>query len=617
MTDVMCRFLGLFALPHFTFSKDTYHLAQLLVNQTISASIAEQESPLHTIPTYPWSPSSSDLSDLLLSTPSCEYIVYLQQHPLELAGLYPNSAFSSQSFVVMNMIEDELRFPNGAPMPQPPRMTMSALIFSPDCAFLLESKGPPQYTVQEGLHLRGWKMESRLRLANRYLTLFALLCGAQVSFLIRQMKESSTPSTVSRISFYSIAMMALGDGFACLALTVDVFVDAAFLTVTTAAFLASMCVSVFGMKFLVDIWTIQSPERRERQRQTATATSDTQASANPRAELSGPSVARTDILPLPVTARQSRASEAAQAVILPPDQDLDAAEAEDAQMNQTQTQTTTADTTRRETGALYTKFYLLLLAVIFLSLQAMSWPTTARSTYYHTIVFVYFSFWTPQIYRNVMRNCRKALTWEFVIGQSLLRLSPFVYVYMVPDNILSVEPDPRTAYALVGWVWLQVWALFSQAALGPRFFVPAGWVPSAYDYHPVLREDDLEDGTKMPLGFSQVAGQPPGPSSSTADDSTDRHKRTFDCAICMQKIDVPILPSGSSPPNDHTHTTTTPATTTTSTTTTSTAVVGAAFLARRTYMVTPCRHIFHTHCLEEWMRYRLQCPICRDALVPI
>jgi hypothetical protein len=44
---------------------------------------------------------------------------------------------------------------------------------------------------------------------------------------------------------------------------------------------------------------------------------------------------------------------------------------------------------------------------------------------------------------------------------------------------------------------------------------------------------------------------------------------------------------------------------------------GAAFLWRRRYMVTPCRHVFHSKCLEAAMRYRLQCPICREGLPPL
>lgn len=38
---------------------------------------------------------------------------------------------------------------------------------------------------------------------------------------------------------------------------------------------------------------------------------------------------------------------------------------------------------------------------------------------------------------------------------------------------------------------------------------------------------------------------------------------------------------------------------------------GVGLLGRRGYMVTPCKHVFHSNCLEGWMRFRLQCPICR------
>merc|ERR1719204_1985854 len=30
----------------------------------------------------------------------------------------------------------------------------------------------------------------------------------------------------------------------------------------------------------------------------------------------------------------------------------------------------------------------------------------------------------------------------------------------------------------------------------------------------------------------------------------------------------------------------------------------------------PCRHIFHLKCLQDWMRYRHICPVCRKELTP-
>lgn len=35
---------------------------------------------------------------------------------------------------------------------------------------------------------------------------------------------------------------------------------------------------------------------------------------------------------------------------------------------------------------------------------------------------------------------------------------------------------------------------------------------------------------------------------------------------------------------------------------------------RRRTAVTPCGHLFHTRCLDGWMRYRMCCPVCRMEL---
>jgi transmembrane E3 ubiquitin-protein ligase len=32
------------------------------------------------------------------------------------------------------------------------------------------------------------------------------------------------------------------------------------------------------------------------------------------------------------------------------------------------------------------------------------------------------------------------------------------------------------------------------------------------------------------------------------------------------------------------------------------------------HMVTPCEHVFHPHCLQEWLDQKLECPICRGKL---
>jgi hypothetical protein len=505
-------------------------------------------------------------------------------------------------------IEKELQHPKGRSWFEPPPLTMSALIFSPDCGFVIESKGPPNYPPSEHVHLVGEKWETYLRTGINYTLLFGLVLAGQLYLTLRQMKDSSTPSTRSRISTYTIGLLSLGDGFVGMAfLPLGMLVDSVFPALLATAFIAFLGVFFFDMKFFSDIWTVhvQEWQRQERQQSLLTTVVTTPplapATDIPQQTAVTPTPAPiitpagADTLPLPVTSRQAISS-GATPILLPFDQD---------EPNQETTPAaTTTNTepvgTRRELGTLYGKFYLLLLGVVFLSLHATSWYPAIRSAYTNTLAFSYLSFWCPQIYRNAMRNCRKALLWKFIIGQSILRLLPIAYFYTIPTNILWTETDQFAFMILAGWVWIQVWILIIQEVLGPRLFVPESWVPPAYDYHPILRED--EEGANMPIGFTQAAAEhntlSPVSTRSTSDlKDKDGGKWTSDCAICMQLIEAPFVRLGAAE------------------------VEGSSFagnlLARRMYMVTPCRHIFHTKCLESAMRYRLQCPICREMLPPL
>lgn len=610
LTTTSQRFAGIFALPHFTLSRDSFASARQLLNKTLSGAIKTQESASETNTFSPWSSSPQSQSDPLFPTPHCEYIVYIQQHPID-TGLSD-----------VESIESELRCPTGRSNIPSPSLKMSALLFSPDCGFVLESKGPPDYAPQHGRHLQGPKMETYIRSGRRAILAFAVIVCAELWVLLRQMREASTPSTRSRISFYTVGMMALGDEFMCMSfLVISILLDAAFLPLVATAFLAFLCASFFGMKFLMDIWTVQGPERDERRRQrerhnAAGNPAPVLSTSAPSAVISPPGA---DILPLPVTAPRPASPD-----VLPiaPQQSQGPSVGNQTPTNPTPNQPTTqlapVDTARRELSALYTRFYLLLVVLLFLTLYSTTWPPVLRTIYIRLLSMSYLSFYIPQIHRNIMRNCRKALQWRFVAGQSLLRLLPFSYFYLHTDNVLFVEADSNWVVALVGWVWFQICILASQELFGPRFFVPKActkWIPPAYDYHPILREEDEESGLSMPIGFTQATASSPdetatSSSSSNAPQGDKRDdyckgKRSFDCAICMQNLEVPIIPRNAEGGSLGA----------------TTAGIGAGVkdlvFGRRAYMVTPCRHIFHSMCLESWMRYRLQCPICRDNLPPL
>jgi transmembrane E3 ubiquitin-protein ligase len=597
------KFAGIFALPHFARSSTGFALSQELLNRTLRTVVTDKDISKN--PESPWASSWDNQADAMFPVPRCEYVVYLQQHfvwPYLQEGAHapflpgvPDDKNPAPSY--LTSLEQELRRPTGASLNFVPELRFSALILSPDCGFVLETDNSPDtwYKVP-GNHLKGPKVEVYLTTLRWIVEVFCLVIAGQVLLLIRQMKDASTPSTKSRISYYTVAMMTLGDGFVFgTSMIFGLFLKGIYLILICVSFLTFINVTFFGLSFLVEIWTIQAPER-EREILNARDTTNSSSNSNVLGASNTPTVVITpagpDLLPAPATARRSRTANAIP-IILPPDQDIEAAAAEDDIQTGQQTGQANAVTSRFNMGL---KFLSLSFCLTILSYIASSWPTTIRSFYTNFIVFLYLSFWVPQIKRNIMRNCRKALRWDYVVGQSILRLIPLAYCYLDEDNVFFSKTDYHMFEFFVAWQWAQILALLSQDILGPRFFIPTGFLPPAYDYHQALREGDEEDSGFMPIGFTQAAGSP----ANSARESKEKNKWTFDCIICMHPLEASYIPRrserSSNPSNPST--------------------VSDIF-ARRDYMITPCRHIFHSSCLNGWMKYKLQCPICRENLPPL
>ncbi|KAF1962067.1 hypothetical protein CC80DRAFT_588685 [Byssothecium circinans] len=615
LTTTSERFAGVFALPHLQLSPHLYSSAQELLNRTLHETMDQQVGRMYPV-WNPWTSSVEGTNDGALGATHCEFILFLQEFPVAFESK-PGTQQLPPGYD-MDWIEHELRFPTGGRLPRRSPMTMSMVGFSPDCGFVIESKGPPDHSPSEATHLTGSKTEEFNDRARHSILAFAATLSFQLWFLIRQAKEAATPSTRNRISFYTVAIMALGDGFAFLSLVfMHLFLGTSQLPLYTIAFLALFSV-VLELRFLMDIWTVQVTEQMRQDRQEtstptppspqppATPTPTTQSRAPPP-----PPSIRSATLPLPATA--TRPARPLTPIIIPSDQDA----LDDDIPTPTNPTTTPAATApaRAELGALYSRYCLFLIILFFITLQFTTVRSTARAFYFNMLMFFYLSFWVPQIYRNIMRNCRKALRWDFVLGQSVVRLVPIAYFYGVEDNVLFSRTDWRALVILAGWLWMQIVALKSQEVLGSRFFVREGWgwVPVAYDYHPILRED--EEGATMPIGSSSASiTSPDSPTAETslqvqAGEAKDRDKgkgkskgkKVFDCSICAQDIEVTVVPAGGGGGMDGG----------------SGQGLGGLMLQRRGYMVTPCRHIFHTPCLEGWMRYRLMCPNCREVLPPL
>jgi hypothetical protein len=643
LTTTSEKFAGIFGLPHLAPNKNFFRSSQRLLNQTLDKVLTRKEKTKFTDPSIPWSSTADSQAEQWNFSPHCEYVVYAQVHPLDAHRLRGNAvrgkARESLGDLVQT-IEDELRRPTGVPINGIPELRISTVMWSPDCSFFLESKGPPIFPSVEGEHLVGMKEEVFLYQAKIWLLAFAAVVFGQVYLLKGQVRESSTPSTIGRVSFYTVSIMLLADGLIFAAALAWSLSASTTLLPSLILALSTFMSMTIGGAFLSEIYKIQEPERRNRDQPSS---STTPARPTPAAAAASAAMARAGTvpeLPRPVTARPAR-STPTPPIIIPSDQDIDTEIAENTALGAAAVPTagttrpapapTTTTPPAANTGgtlaqqirtttfsSITGRFIFLGTAILFLSLAATSWPAPIRAAYANILAFLYLSLWVPQIWRNARRNSRRASSWRFTAGQSFLRALPLAYFYLREDNVFFAQPDPTSFAMLVTWLWVQLWILGFQDVLGPRFGVPRGWMPDAWDYHPVLREDNIEGGGLLPLGLSSASAETSpvldrarslslsrgGAESRKREKTRDKKDstlvRSVDCAICREVLEVPVVPRGADPDAAL-----------------STAGGVAGMLARRMYMVTPCRHIFHSACLEGWLRFRLQCPICREELPPL
>ena len=289
-------------------------------------------------------------------------------------------------------------------------------------------------------------------------------------------------------------------------------------------------------------------------------------------------------------------------------------------------------------------------------------------------LFLGYSYWLPQIIHSAHSDTRDGLSTWYFVAVTVTRLFIPLYFLGYPLSFLQylqpTTPQYGFCVALLGWTAFQVAVIAGQRKFGPRFFVPPQFLPTKYNYYrPVIAvgarieddpqpsaeasararmgasaasqsgncwlalgrvydsavialrrrsaravsssnaagfarvrttDDDDSDATGSVNGDVELAGVPHSPSapgrrqivgsSNTTPQLQPQHVEitiadgpdgdrvlgAIDCVICMTEVAV----------------------------------------ATRDYMVTPCNHLFHEECLQQWMNVKLECPTCRAALPP-
>lgn len=560
VTTRSAKFDGIYALPElnlapgFHFNKSRWALYEEL-NKTKIDDLEFQQ-----------------IERLVDASDECEYIGYFH---IESTNLTKEE---------LKQIDYELINPIGRPhRPVPELKLSSGVLYSPNCAILFD--------LGEAEGLRDEISDNTLRNTILAVSLVVLL---QIWILIRQMAQTNTPSTLSKLSFWTISIINMADGsISVISLLCSMIYNELYIQFAVCSFLAFTCSAIYEMKYGIQIYCTQLNER--------------------------PLDWRTMLQGTPVDERSERR-----------DQNLNNTNDNTNNANTTTTDNATntfnfvtpanpaGTTDEQAVGAeLYTRHFFTMLVFLFVLMNVVTWPRTPRRVFEYIFITFFNSFWFPQIYRNVLRGSRTSFSWEFILYTSVLRLIPVVYIDLFP-NSFHHHRDIGYLVFLFFWMSLQLVILLLQELLGPRFFLSDKYLPATYDYHPIITKGDIESG------FNLDAEELVSDGSSSTDEDSRNLKYVTDCAICMQKVEIPVLDTGcadSQHTNSHNENHGEHGGLLTSSLLPSSSSIGfgkgtANLIARRKYMVTPCKHVFHTECLENWMMYKLQCPVCRNSLPP-
>ncbi|KAK0569441.1 hypothetical protein OC861_000929 [Tilletia horrida] len=158
---------------------------------------------------------------------------------------------------------------------------------------------------------------------------------------------------------------------------------------------------------------------------------------------------------------------------------------------------------------------------------------------------VLYSFWIPQILRNIKRGSRRPFPRKYVFGMTACRCA------LPLSNIFFWEPTPLV-WILIGYLWAQALILLLQDEFGPAFFLPARFKPEGpptWDWHPpvsVLRRHIRQAEAKSQSPNSNdKAGQAADLETSARHelgDTGSKHSQgqeieIGDCAICLSEIE--------------------------------------------------------------------------------
>lgn len=253
-------------------------------------------------------------------------------------------------------------------------------------------------------------------------------------------------------------------------------------------------------------------------------------------------------------------------------------------------------------------FYIIMLFCFIFAMRC-----------FYSSAFIFFSFaitFIPQIIYNIKKKNRVSFPIIYIINLILNRIYPSFYFCMFENNFLRIPNNKFSEVVNIIFLLLFSLVLYTQTLFGPKWFIPVK-DENEYDFYideKKLRKIKKNETDSLECLICLLPIIPTKTVNTGNNDGNNNNDNGFSFnetdnlvldvndinidnignnKLCKFKYNNRCFGENSILLNFHEY---------------------SKNINNLPYMITPCKHVFHSDCLEEWFKMKKECPSCRNII---